>query len=174
MTIDQLQYAVVIPNQFLDNLFQTYFIPIKLDAIYKLADTKKEKLVEEKKFCHLQVIKKLMHLYYVQPEIVFLVYKLTQFLVCPYLIAESALQKIFAYIKYIMSFGIRYGGKQIYSDLNYFIVDHNIVKYAGTSKKEDIQAFADTNYTSDSMDSKFCCKDVFTISGDAICFNSIK
>lgn len=50
MTLDQLQYMVVILNQFLDNASLTYFIPIEPDAVYKLADTEGEKLIKEKKF----------------------------------------------------------------------------------------------------------------------------
>ena len=115
-----------------------------------------------------------MHLCHTRPDIVFLVHKLAQFLACPYLIHESALQRIFGYIKYTISFGIQYGGEQIYSDLDYFTVDHNIIGYAGTSKRGDMQAFADADHTSDPVDWKSIRGYVFTISADAVCFSNTK
>lgn len=59
-------------------------------------------------------------------------------------------------------------------DLNYFIVDHNIIGYAGRSKKKDIQAFADADHASDLVDQKSIRGYVFTIPGRAVCFSSTK
>ena len=59
-------------------------------------------------------------------------------------------------------------------DLNYFIVNHNIIGYARTSTKEDMQAFADTDHVSDPIDRKSICGYIFIISGGAVCFNSTK
>ncbi len=58
-----------------------------------------------------------MHLCHTRPNIVFSVHKLAQFSSRPYLVHESALQKIFGYIKYTISFGVQYGGEQINLDL---------------------------------------------------------
>ena len=115
-----------------------------------------------------------MHLCHTRPNIVFSVHKLAQFSSRPYLVHESALQRIFGYIKYTISFGIQYGREQIYSDLDYFTVDHNIIGYAGTSKKGDLQAFADADHASDPVDRKSIRGYVFTISGGAVCFSSTK
>ena len=115
-----------------------------------------------------------MHRCHIRPDIVFSVHKLAQFLSQPYLIHKSALKRIFGYIKYTISFGIQYGGEQIYSDLDYFTIDHNIIGYAETSKKEDMQAFADADHASDPVDRVSICGYVFTISGGAVCFNSTK
>ena len=174
MTLDQSQYAAVILKQFLDDTSPTYLIPMEPDAVHKLADTGGEILTEERKSWYLQAIGKLMHLCHTRPDIVFSVHKLAQFSSQPYLIHESALKRIFGYIKYTISFGIQYGGEQIYSDLDYFTVDHNIIGYAGTSKKEDMQAFADADHASDPVDRKSIRGYVFTISGGAVCFNSTK
>lgn len=55
---------------------------------------------------------------------------------------------MFRYIKYTIGFGIQCKEKQIYLDFDYFIVDHNIINYAGISKKDDIQAFTNANHAS--------------------------
>ncbi len=81
---------------------------------------------------------------------------------------------MFGYVKYTISFGIQYGGKQIFADLDYFTVDHNIIGYAGTSKKEEIQAFSDAHHASDPIDGKSIRGFVFTIMGGAVCINSTK
>lgn len=64
---------------------------------------------------------------------------------------ESTLWRIFGYIKYIISFENQYGGKQIYSNLDYLTVDHNIIGYIKMSIKGDMQAFTDSDYTLDSI-----------------------
>lgn len=114
-----------------------------------------------------------MYLCNTQPDIVFSVHKLAQFLSPPYLIHKSAFKRIFEYIKYIISFGIQYGREQIYSDLNYFTVDHNIIGYVGISKTENMQAFADADYAPDLVDRKSICGYIFTISDGTISFNNI-
>lgn len=115
-----------------------------------------------------------MHLCHTRPDIVFSVHKLAQFSSKPYLIHEIALERLFGYIKYTVSFGIQYGGDKIYGDLDYFTVDHNVIGYAGTSKKEDMQAFSDADHASDPSDRKSIRGCVFTISGGVVCFNNTK
>ena len=53
-------------------------------------------------------------------------------------------------------------------------MDYNIIGYAGTSKKGDMQAFADADHASDPIDRKSIRGYVFTISGGAVCFSSTK
>lgn len=53
MTLNQLQYATVILKLFLNNIFLSYLILIELNTIYKLANTKREILTEERNFCYL-------------------------------------------------------------------------------------------------------------------------
>ncbi len=53
-------------------------------------------------------------------------------------------------------------------------MDHNIIGYAGTSKKEAMQAFSESNHASDPTDRKSIRGFVFTIMGRAVCFNSTK
>lgn len=84
------------------------------------------------------------------------------------------MQRVFGYVKYIIGFGIQYEGEQIYLDLNYFIIDYNIIGYADIFKKEDIQAIADADYTLDLVDPKSICRYIFTILRKAICFSSTK
>lgn len=72
-----------------------------------------------------------MHLYHTKLNIIFLIYKLAQFSSKPYTIHKSALYKIFGYIKYTISFSIQYRGEQIFADLDYFAIDHNIIGHAG-------------------------------------------
>lgn len=84
------------------------------------------------------------------------------------MIYKFALRRIFEYIKYTISFKIQYGGKQIYSDLDYFIIDYNI------TKKGDMQAFADADHALDPIDWKSICGYIFTILGGAVCFSSTK
>ena len=69
------------------------------DAVYKLAGTREEILNKERKSWYLQAIGKLMHLFHIWSDIVFSVHKLAQFSSRHYLIHESALQRIFGYIK---------------------------------------------------------------------------
>lgn len=52
------------------------------------------------------------------------------------------------------------------------MVDHNIIGYAGTSKKGDMQVFADADHASDPIDRKSIRGYVFTVLGDAVCFSS--
>ena len=174
MTLDQSQYAAVILKKFLDDTSPPYLIPMEHDAVHRLADTWGELLNEERKSRYLQAIGKLMHLCHTRPDIIFSVHKLAQFSSKPYVIHESALHRVFGYVKYTISFGIQYGGEQIYADLDYFTVDHNIIGYAGTSKKEEMQAFSDADHASDPTDRKSIRGFVFTIMGGAVCFNSTK
>ena len=58
--------------------------------------------------------------------------------------------------------------------MDYFTVDHSIIGYAGTSKKGNMQAFADVDHASDPIDRKSIRGYVFTIFGSAICFSSTK
>lgn len=44
----------IILNQFLDNASSIYFIFIEPDAVYKLANIEREKLMQEKKFWYLK------------------------------------------------------------------------------------------------------------------------
>lgn len=53
ITLDQSLYTTVILNQFLDNASLTYVIPIEPDVVYKLVDTGRKKLAEEKKSWYL-------------------------------------------------------------------------------------------------------------------------
>ena len=174
MTLDQSQYAAVILKQFLDDTSPPYLIPMEPDAVHKLADIGGEILTEERKSRYLQAIGKLMHLCHTRPDIVFSVHKLAQFSSRSYLVHKSALQRIFGYIKYTISFSIQYGGEQIYSDLDYFTVDYNIIDYAETSKKGDLQVFTDADYTSDPVDRKSIRGYIFTIFSSAVCFGGIK
>ena len=66
----------VILNQFLDDASPTYLVFMEPDAICKLTNIRKEKLVEEKKSRYLQTIGKLMHLCHTRADIVFQVDKL--------------------------------------------------------------------------------------------------
>lgn len=50
ITLNQLQYIVVIFKKFLDNIFLPYFMFIELDAIHKLANTKKKFTLKKKSF----------------------------------------------------------------------------------------------------------------------------
>lgn len=131
MTLDQSQYATVILRQFLDETSPPYLIPMEPDILHQLAAAGIEILSENRKCRYLQAIEKLMHLCHSRPDIAFSVHKLAQFSSNLYLILESALQKVFGYVKYTICFGIQYGGEQIYSDLDYFTVDHNIIGYEG-------------------------------------------
>lgn len=128
----------VILNQILNNRFLIYLISIKPDVIYKLINTGWKKLMEEKKSQYFQAIKKLIYLCYTLPNIIFLIHKLAQFSTCSYLIYESALQRIFRYIKYTIGFKIQFGKEQSYLDFNYFTIDYNIIGYAKMSKKGDM------------------------------------
>ena len=163
MTLDQSQYAAVILKQFLDDTSPPYLIPMEPDAVHKLADTSGESLNEERKSRYLQAIVKLMHLCYTRPDIILSVHKLAQFSSSPCAIHESALHRVFGYVKYTVSFGIQYGGENVYADLDYFTVDHNIIGYAGTSKKKEMQAFSDADHASDPVDRKSIREYVFTI-----------
>lgn len=174
MTLDQSQYAAVILKQFLDNDSPSYMIPMEPDAVHRLADTGGELLSDGRKARYLQGIGKLMHLCHTRPDIVFSVHKLAQFSSNPYIIHETALQRVFGYIKYTIGFGIQYGGKEVYNDLDYFTVDHNIIGYAGTSKRDDMQAFSDADHASDPVDRKSVRGYVFMISGGAVCYSSTK
>lgn len=109
MTLDQSQYAAVILQQFLDDTSLPYLIPMEPDAVHRLPDTGREVLNEERKAQCFQAIGKLMHLCHTRPDIIFSVHKLAQFSSKPYVIHESALHRIFGYVKYIISFGIQYG-----------------------------------------------------------------
>lgn len=73
-----------------------------------------------------------------------------------------------------MSFSIQYGGEQIFADLDYFTVDHNIIVHADKSKKEEMQAFSDADHASDPTDRKSIRGFVLNIMGGAVCFNSTK
>ncbi len=148
-TLDQLQYGEVILKQSLDDASPPYLIPMEPDAVYRLADTGGEVLNEERRSWYLQAIGKLMHLCHTRPDIIFSVHKLAQFSSTPYAIHKLALHRVFGYVKYTISFGIQYGGEQIFADLDYFTLDHNIIGYASKSKKEEIQAFSDTDHASD-------------------------
>lgn len=59
-------------------------------------------------------------------------------------------------------------------DLDYFMVDHNIIEYAKTFKKRDMQVFVDANHILDLINQKSICRYVFIISRYVICFNSTK
>lgn len=48
------------------------------------------------------------------------------------------------------------------------MLDHNIIRYAGTSKKRNVHVFVDANLTSDQTDWKSICRYVFTIFEGAI------
>lgn len=87
-------------------MFLPYLIPIESDAIHKLVNIGGEILTKEKKSWYLQVIGKLIHLCYMQLNIVFLVHKLVQYSFHPYLVQKSVFQKIFRYIKYTIIFNI--------------------------------------------------------------------
>ncbi len=81
---------------------------------------------------------------------------------------------MFEYVKYTISFCVQYRGEQIFADLDYFTVDHNIIGYAGISKKEGMYAFSDACNTSDSTDRKSIRGLIFIIIGGVVCFNSTK
>ncbi len=115
-----------------------------------------------------------MHLCHTRPNIIFSVPKLVQFSSKPHVIHKFALNRVFGYVKYTISFGIHYGGEQIYSDLDYLTVDPNIIGYAGTSKKEEMQAFSDADHASDPTDRKSIRGFVFTIMVGMVFFNSTK
>lgn len=115
-----------------------------------------------------------MYLCHTQPDIIFSVYKLVQFLVCPDPIHKSALQRIFKYIKYIISFGIQYREKQIYLDLDYFTVDHNIIGNARIFTKKGMQAFANVDYISDLINRKSIHRYLFIISRDIVYLSNTK
>ncbi len=151
-TLDQSKYATVILKQFLDDNSPPYLISMESDEVHRLADTGGELLNEEKKSRYLQAIEKLMHLCHTRTDIIFLEHRLARFSAKPYVIHESALHRVFEYDQYTISFGIQYGGEQIYTDLDYFTVDHNIIGYAATSKKEEMQAFSDADHASDPKD----------------------
>ena len=107
-----------------------------------------------------------MHLCNTRPDIIFSVHKLAQFLSKPYVIHESALYRVFGYVKYTISFGIKYGGEQIYADLDYFTLDHNIIGYADTSKKGEMQAVSYSDHASDPTDRKSIRGFVFILLGE--------
>ncbi len=115
-----------------------------------------------------------MHLCHTRPDIIFSVHTLAYFSSKPYAIHESALYRVFGYVKYTISFGIQYGGEQIFAELDYFTLDHNIIGYAVTSKKEAMQAFSDAHHASDPTDEKSIRGFGFTIMVGAVCFNSTK
>ncbi len=174
MTFDQSKYAEAILKQFLDDTFPPYLIPTEPDVVYRLANAGRELVNEEKKSQYLQAIEKLMHLCYTKPDIIFPVHKLAQFSSKLYVIHKSTLHRVFGYVKSTISFGIKYGGEQIYLYLDYFTVDHNIISDAGTSKKEEMQAISHADHASDPTDRKSIRGFVFTIISGAIFFNSTK
>ena len=174
MTLDQSQYAAVNLKRFLDDSSPPYLIPMEPDAVHRLADTGGELLNEERRSGYLQAIGQLMHSCHTRPDIIFSVNKLAQFSSTPYAIHKSALHRVLGYVKYTISFGIKYGGEQIFADLDYFTVDHNIIGYASTSKKEEMQAFSDADHASDPTDRKSIQGFVFTIMCWAVGFNSTK
>lgn len=61
----------------------------------------------------------------------------------------------------------------MYSDLDYFIVDHNIISYAKYPTK-NLYVFPDRNYISNSINRKSICGYVFIVFDGAICFSSTK
>ena len=174
MTFDQSKYAEVILKQFLDDTSPPYLIPTEPDVVYRLANAEGELVNEKRKSQYLQAIGKLMHLCYTKPDIIFSVNKLAQFSSKLYVIHESTLHRVFGYVKSTMSFGIKYRREQIYLYLDYFTVGHNIIGYAGTSKKEEMQAISDADHASDPTDRKSIRGFVFTIISGAIFFNSTK
>ena len=97
----------VILKQFLDNASPPYLIPMESDAVHQLGDTGEEVLNEERRSRYLQAIEKLMHLCHTRPDIIFLVHKLAQFSSKLYAIHESALNIVFGYVKYTISFDIQ-------------------------------------------------------------------
>lgn len=56
----------------------------------------------------------------------------------------------------------------MYLDLDYFIVNHNIIGYAETFKKRDLQLFADANHISDPINQKFICGYIFISFGNMV------
>ena len=174
MTLDQSQYSTIILKQFLDDTSPLYLISMEHNAVHRRADTGGELLNEERKSRYLQAIEKLMHLCHTRPDIILLEHRLAQFSSKPYVIHESALHRVFEYDQYTISYGIQYGEEQIYADSDYFTVDHNIIGYAGTSKKEEMQAFSDADHTSDPKDRKSIQGFVSTIISRAVFFNNTK
>ncbi len=53
-----------------------YLILMELEVVYKLANKRIKVLKEEKKPWYLQAIEKRMHLFYIGPDIIFLLHKL--------------------------------------------------------------------------------------------------
>lgn len=67
----------MILNQFLNDSYPTYIIPMEPNAVHKLADIGGEMLTKERQSQYLQAMNKLMHLYHTIPDIVFSVHKQT-------------------------------------------------------------------------------------------------
>ena len=78
MNFDQSKYSAVIPKQILEEASLLYIIPMRPDAVVRLADTGGEVLNEERRSWYLQAIGKLMHLCYTRPDIIFTLHKLAQ------------------------------------------------------------------------------------------------
>ena len=105
---------------------------------------------------------------------IFSMHKLAQFLSKLYIICESILYRMFGYVKYTIGFDIQYWKEQIYADLEYFTIDHNIIDYASISNKEEMVAFFDADHVTDSKNRMSIQGAVFTIMSWAICFISTK
>ncbi len=64
--------------------------------------------------------------------------------------------------------------KLIYSDFDYFTVDHKTIGNTCKSGKKNKQHFANTGHASDSLNQKSICGYIFLVVGGTVCFNSTK
>ena len=127
-------------------------IPIEPSAVTHLAETGGTLFHDP--VIYTQAIGKLLHLCHSRPNIMFAVHKICQFARCPYQIHWAALRRILQYIKGTITFGIRWSGPNLVSDEENY--KHGIEGHAGSSKKDDVLAFSDSDHASDPTDRKSC------------------
>ena len=170
LAIDQSRYAAGIVQTYLEEDDPPTLIPMEPSAVTHLAETGGALFHDP--VIYTQAIGKLLHLCHSRPDIVFAVHKLCQFARCPYQIHWAALRRILQYIKGTVTFGIRWSGPNLVPDEDNY--KHGIEGHAGSSKKDDVLAFSDSDHASDPTDRKSCRGAVFLVQGGAVAYKSEK
>ena len=159
LAIDQSRYAAGVVQTYLEEDDPSTLIPMEPSAVTHLAET--GGALFHDLVVYTQAIGKLLHLCHSRPDIVFAVHKLCQFARCPYQIHWAALRRILQYIKDTITFGICWNGPNLVLDEDNY--KHTIESHAGSSKKDDVLAFLDLDYTSNLTDRKSCRGAVFLV-----------
>ena len=151
LAIDQSRYAAGIVQMYLKEEDPPTLIPMEPSAVTHLAEIGGALFHDP--VIYTQAIGKLLHLCHSRPNILFAVHKLCQFARCPYQIHWVALRRILQYVKGTITFGICWSGPKSYNADSY---KHGIEGYAGSSKRNDVLAFSDSDHASDPTDRKSC------------------